>query len=1031
MKKFFFCVSLVLTGLMTSCIDKNEEVDANSKPSWLGESIYAELKNPSAHGLLSGTFKNYLQLIDDLGYAEVLNRTGSKTVFPANDDAFERFFASNDWGVKSYRDLSDVQKKLLLYSSMLDNALLVGMLPNVSNGTNEPDKGQAVRHQTTVEATDTLRFIPGSGSENVRPDQMPANNPYWKDYYANGLYTVSDHTNPMMVHLTREYMLNNSITTLGDQSDFAVLTGTPYADGNAYIFNVGVMKNPSTGRYISDVTCQNGYIHQMEDVIVPPGNMGEVLRNKDNTKYFSRIVDYFMAPYYNEEVTRNYHDWYQAQKDAGVDMTGVPNPERIYSMRYLSNRSALTKGEYKNLTPPGLTEKDNVKFPLNFDIGWNQYYPKPARETGVDNSITDMGAFFVPEDAAVEKYFLPGGEGAYFIDIYGDKENTKANLAENLDSLYSKNPQVLTSFTNNMLRNKFTETVPSKFDGLINDASENLGMKLDLISRKSDGKYDITIANNGVIYVLNSLIAPAEYQAVLAPSSVYPDMQVMNWCVQDGVTSTHQELGVDFKYYLLAMSATFAFFIPDDEAFDYYYLDPASMGHIKANTIDTPQPQVLHFYYDGKTLACDRHDYDIENGTIDPTAQKVSKISEVKSQLVDILNYHTLVLESGEEIGARKYYKTKHGAEVYIDGGNTEGTLVMSGLQKDRTFYCPSAKGNKGQRYDMSTFEAPKIETIYPENNGSAYRIDRVIQPTIESVYSVLKGTIVAGDTIFKDFLEACMGFNARTYLAWAGIKEKSDVTGMPSPQDAYKVFISDYPVDGTPSACLDYNVKMFNTYNYTLFAPDNAAMQQAYANGLPRWSDIEQLFKKYHPDEEIEYDGDEDDETTPSTDDETTESAEEEVSPEEAADKDRAYLMIQALRDFVRYHFVTNSLYADVPFNNDRYQTMSSDEKGIAREVRISGGTGTVTVTDAHNNTVTVSAAGTKLANKMTRDYWFNANKKDASAIATSSFCAVHQISEPLSNTESGRFDDEWRNGSSSTRAQKVYKHKKANKEL
>ena len=124
MKKFFFCVSLVTAGLMTSCIDKNEEVDAESKPSWLGSSIYAELKNPNPERL-TGTFSTYLRLVDDLGYAETLNRTGSKTVFPANDEAFQRFFSSNAWGVGSYEQLSESQKKLLLYSSMLDNALLV------------------------------------------------------------------------------------------------------------------------------------------------------------------------------------------------------------------------------------------------------------------------------------------------------------------------------------------------------------------------------------------------------------------------------------------------------------------------------------------------------------------------------------------------------------------------------------------------------------------------------------------------------------------------------------------------------------------------------------------------------------------------------------------------------------------------------------------------------------------------------------------------------------------------------------------
>ena len=120
MKKFFFCVSLAMAGLMTGCVEKNELVDADEKPSWLGGSIYQELKNPS---YLEGTFSTYLRLVDDLGYAETLGRTGSKTVFPANDEAFQRFFQSNKWGVSSYEQLSTAQKKLLLYNSMLDNAL--------------------------------------------------------------------------------------------------------------------------------------------------------------------------------------------------------------------------------------------------------------------------------------------------------------------------------------------------------------------------------------------------------------------------------------------------------------------------------------------------------------------------------------------------------------------------------------------------------------------------------------------------------------------------------------------------------------------------------------------------------------------------------------------------------------------------------------------------------------------------------------------------------------------------------------------
>jgi hypothetical protein len=54
-------------------------------------------------------------MIDELGYREVLNKTGSKTLFVADDAAYERFFKKNDWGVRSYEGLSTAQKKLLLF----------------------------------------------------------------------------------------------------------------------------------------------------------------------------------------------------------------------------------------------------------------------------------------------------------------------------------------------------------------------------------------------------------------------------------------------------------------------------------------------------------------------------------------------------------------------------------------------------------------------------------------------------------------------------------------------------------------------------------------------------------------------------------------------------------------------------------------------------------------------------------------------------------------------------------------------------
>ena len=908
MKKFFISISLICAGLMTSCIDKDEPVDSDHKPASLGGSIYEELKNPNPDHL-TGTFKTYLRLVDDLNYSSTLSRTGSKTVFPANDEAFERFFQSNKWGVTSYEELSNSQKKLLLYSSMIDNALLVGMLSNVSGGTDGITAGLGLKHPTSVSVIDSIAHY-------YDPTQMPANNSWWKKYFKTGIDVVCDNTRPMMVHFTREQMVNNNITTIGDNSDFSILTGEAYDEASkpAYIFNDRIINR--------DVTCMNGYIQQLQDVLLPPGNMAQVLRDENETSIFSRMLDYFAAPYYDAATTNQYNDWAVANN--------APLKDSIFQVRYLSSRS---QNASLVVDPSGNTMGQGRY--LTYDPGWNQYYPAHANTSSIDYSITDMGAMFVPCDAAIKKYFLPGGNGAFLIDIYGSKENTEANLLENLDSMYVKNPQVISAFIKNLQKNSFVETVPSKFESIINDASENMGMNLGYLKQNSDGKYDIKIANNGVIYILNDMIAPDEYQAVLAPASSYPDMRIMNWAIQD-----RKYLGVDFKFYLLAMSANYAFFIPEDEAFNAYYIDPTSLGHAK--------PEVLHFYYDEKknpAVRCDRYYYDVASGTLGERIGEVSDITQRSSQLVDILNYHTVLLESGEEFGHNKYYKTKHGGEICLQGNGQAGSSIVSGAQIDNGA-APSV-----------------IKAVYNEKNGKAFRISNIIQAPQNSVAKTLKN-----NDQFSEFYEACAGFSATDILKWAGISDETNSFGT-TEQDQYIIFTSTYGTgkNAIKKACLDENVKMFNTYNYTLYAPDNAAMEEAYANGLPRWSNIQALFEEY---------GD------------------------EAPDNVRAEVLeqIKAIREFVRYHFQSISLYADKTVEGGTYQTLATNELGLAREIKVSGGNDKIVVTDGAGiqHVVDANASG-KVANAMARDYWFNNSAQSATAITTSSFCAVHEISKPF----------------------------------
>lgn len=931
-----------LVGGFTACHDDYDLDDPGNYPSWLGQSIYDELKNPNPEHL-TGTFTNYLRLIDDLGYTETLEKTGSKTVFPANDEAFARFFANNDWGVKKYEDLSEAQKKLLLYNSMLDNAILVEMMSNVPDQKTSVTAGVAMKHQTGVNVIDTITHFYGAS-------ELPRNNEYWTKFYKSGVDLVMDATRPMMVHFTAEQMTANNITTMGANSDFAVVTGTEYNDSinTAYIFR---------NRIISpDITCKNGYIHQMENLIVPPGNLAEMLRTNGETNIFSRMLDRFSAPFYSAPLTNTYNDW--------AIVNGVALKDSIFEKRYFSNRSQ--GGLILKVDPNNKTLSTDELLP--FDPGWNQYYPDR-----VTSSLSDVAAMFVPTDSAMKQYFLPGGSGSFLIDQFGKKPNTAANLMENIDSI-PKN--IVQAFVSMLMKPQFVATVPSKFDNVMDDSQDPLGITLNDLNRTKDGKYDVKIANNGVAYMTNKVFAPNRYVAVSAPALLTDNMRVMNWGIQD-----QSVLGLNYYAYLLAMDANYAFFIPTDEAFDFYYVDPVYLRR---------SPRVLHFYYRSDKspyMFCSQFDYNPSTGEVGRDSVQLSS-SAYRSQFIDILNTHTVILKAGEKLGSNHYYKTKNGGAIYVSGGKKD-CVVASGAQIDGININGSAMHPENLKH------APKITKVYNQKNGTTYAIDRVIQMPMKSVYATL-----ASESNFSEFYNLCSEDRVQLGL-FAGISNKTSNTQPIAPIRQFTTFIDAGGFHG-----LDQDVSYFSGYNYTVYAPDNKAIKIAHEEkGLPTWDDVKAVAQPWLNATTGEYEPDE------------TEACK--------LAQAKVYAMIETISDFIRYHFQDNSVYADNHVEGGTYYTANTDTLGIAAKLTVrDGSNGEFKVHDESGQNVTVNANNGTKVNLMTRDYVFNNTAVNATQLLSSSFAVVHEISTALNTHASGRYDDLW---SSAKAKRKLIGHQKA----
>lgn len=232
-------LALGLSPLMTSSCSDGYGYD-DQEPSNLGASIYNWLEG-------EGEYTTFLRLVDDLEYRDVLSRTGSKTLFPASDEAFSRFFANNPYGVRTYEQLSPAQKRTIMNAAMIDMAYLSDMLPNVT-GSDGATPGLAMRRTTSASYLDSIRQVRDAG--------MFANS-YWSRFNGRGI-TLAQNA-PMMVHFTQSQMNTMGMTA----EDYSILyNGKEWQEGGISVNGVRVVK--------PDVICKNGYVHVLEDVMLPP-----------------------------------------------------------------------------------------------------------------------------------------------------------------------------------------------------------------------------------------------------------------------------------------------------------------------------------------------------------------------------------------------------------------------------------------------------------------------------------------------------------------------------------------------------------------------------------------------------------------------------------------------------------------------------------------------------------------------------------------------------------------------------------------
>ena len=699
-------------GVMQSC----EKDILSGQPEWLGNSIYETLQNgiQTSDGQ-TRSFNYTLRLIDDLGLGQSFSQTDSKTIFVCPDDVYEKWFTNNDWNVRSYEQLSEAQKKLLLNNSVVKNPYLLELMTDVAG--NPPKENLCMRRETSSSILDTIYTI--------SPEEMPAKDPLlneridtWAKYRDNGITikVFKDNTSAPMIHFMKDFMVNKGI----NGTDLDVLTNHQTNDINqAWIDGkmvLDVNNGAAAGSDPKVTTCKNGYIYVVNGVIEASDNMAEIIRKQDDTKTWSKLINRFSVPVEAPVADQKlYNDEYGGN-------------EKIYVLRYFSDNS---QGRKLNVTPDNLI----VNATLSFDPGWNHYMYTNSQ--GYDLHY-DAGAMLVPKDDVLNSWF----ETSPLKEEYGSWEKVP--------------PLTLSKLLNVNMLPSFTEAVPSKFHTIVDDAKMSMNVTPADIDR-------VVMGCNGVVYITNKVFAPAVYRSVVFPALTY----------QSKMSAIYYAIDTyEYGPYLNSMESQFAVLLPYNTSKPTR--KPSDVGepvpvlrYLAPYTYGQPKQMVYEFYYDteGSEAKVKAKKF---IGNIDATTGKFvyegtasimeeATDAEIKSLFSDMVNNFIIV---GNVNASQRYYLTRAGSIMeYVDGKFRTGYM----LDKNIAPIQPSEADTYGKSKNVENGTAYGVN---PTDNDGDNACIYLTSP--KSVYQILKEN--ASFSKFFDYL-AENGMDAT-------VREQMDKTG-------------------------------------------------------------------------------------------------------------------------------------------------------------------------------------------------------------------------------------------------------------
>ena len=802
-------------------------------PEWLGTSIYQTLqegfRNDSTGEFYS--FKTFVRLIEDLNQVDILAKTGSKTLFVADDSAFIDFFKNcpfvdaNGNKITSYDQLSKAQKSMILNGSMLNNVYQVAMLSNSPGGDNNPPiLGNCMRR---ISAADILDTIPV-----VKASTLPTNNPYWtrlrNKNEGKSIVLLQDGTQRPIIFLVNKFLQSNKIDN--DDYDFLFRLGRyskvgkpAHKPGDASVNGVAI-EWPNK-------KCFNGFLHVMSDVIYLLPNMADYIATREDTKIYNSILDRFSVPYYDKGATKDrdknirYLIDHGLIKSDALDQAMKANGDSVYVKKYLSLRARVQTQTQSSRIDTNLDDMEPATASelLKFDPGWNTFISSTVTGNSDVALQQDMGLMFVPLDEYFMQWWLDESQvGARLRERYGlEKYKGRNNLTvdEVIEDMSNIELKTILKLVNVNMQSSLVGSVPSKFSSVLNDAQDPFFDKMSRTEAENT-IVDVAMCCNGAIYFTNTVYVPTSYRSVAYPVLVNERLKIIDWAINED-----EELA--FSAYLNSMVAEYSFFVPlidtvNGSEFEnkLVWIDPASFYLKKMGTAGESSIKALAFSY-GKnsknvsTVIADVYDFDETTGQLTATGTRIIPERRLKSgsttdyedteeakfirnRILDLMDYHIIIGDVESPVVADSlgfsYFRTKGRGTIKFKGVADPATqyknmIVEGGWQIE----------NEGQpdaiQRPVKVIQRNDLSKNNPitKGNGRTYVLDRPLLPSRRSVYDIVSDSVHYPE--FKSFFH---------------LMERTGIfTG----------------TSNTNQIASQYCVSTFNTYHYTVYIPTSASV--------------------------------------------------------------------------------------------------------------------------------------------------------------------------------------------------------------